>query len=141
MVDRYECIRCGRPHREGSDAYKLHTQLDPARTPFDADELAVGVAMRHAVSKTIGGKPEASYYEINESFKELGFREQFPSVNLKGQLQQWDDERLIGSGRHGGRDNFIFLSNDWDTKYDWTPGRFHRRMRSILSTYEQKQQR
>lgn len=109
---RFHCLKCGRSHNRNSTIGSYHHRnLDPEKEGFDIKEVAVGVAFINAI-RPGRHKPSATVGEIEAKFvKGFEFDEQLPNVSVEDQLREWEDDGLIGEGRHSGKDWYIFLAN------------------------------
>lgn len=138
----YYCIKCGRPHREDSGAGRAHKALDPTfdYLNFTPEEFAVGLAMARASQDTHSGNT-AALGDVEMYFKELGFREQFPNLDVERMLNEWADDHIIGRDKYSGRQWYDFLANDWDTPFGIYASRMGGTLRSKLSRFERMQKR
>lgn len=138
---RFHCLKCGRKHNRSSDVGSFHHRsLDVEREGFDPEEVAVGIAFVKASEGR--SRPDATVDEIESKFKEFGFHEQFPGLDVESMIQQWKDRGMIGDVRHSGRHWFGFLANRRTPRgEERSPELFHIWMKKFANQFERANQR
>ena len=113
MSGQFHCLQCGRKHNRNSDIGGFHhAELDVEKEGFEPKEAAVGISFVRAASER--RKPTATLEEIEQSFQNLGFDEQFPITSVEEIITDWNNSGSIGEDRHSGKHWFIFLANKYE---------------------------
>ncbi len=136
MEGQFHCVKCERKHNRSSMIGSFHHfELDHEEKDLEPEEVAVGVAFIKAQEDRRW--PAATVEEIADQFDGLGFREQFPGVNVGDVVSDWFDSGLISDERHTGKHWFLFVANGWVPKNaDRSPEVFHTQMKHFASEFE-----